>query len=70
MTTPARSQQSCGSCAAFAATGPAAFAATGPAARINQLENQIRNIVIDNQQKMDDLINILNNKINLINNLI
>jgi hypothetical protein len=63
--------------AAFAATGPAAsttgpaaFAATGPAARINQLENQIRNIVIDNQQKMDDLINILNNKINLINNLI
>jgi hypothetical protein len=49
----------------------AAAAGLGPAAtRINQLENQIRDIVIDNQQKMDDLINILNNKINLINNLI
>jgi hypothetical protein len=53
------------------AAGLAPAAGLGPAAaRINQLENQIKNIVIDNQQKMDDLINILNNKINLINNLI
>jgi hypothetical protein len=45
-------------------------AGLGNAARIEYLENQIRNMNIDNQQKMDQLINIINNKINLINNLI
>jgi len=55
-----------GPVAALGNAGPVA----DPTTRINQLENQIRNIVIDNQQKMDDLIGILNNKINLINNLI
>ena len=46
------------------------FAGPGPFARINDLEKQIRNIEVDNQQKMNDLIEILNNKINLINKLI
>lgn len=38
--------------------------------KINNLEDQIKNIEIDNQQKMNDLIEILNNKINLVNKLI
>ena len=38
--------------------------------RINFLEDQIRDMEINNQQKMDNLIEILNNKIKLLNNLI
>jgi len=68
--------------AAHAAIAPAAHAAIARAAvapsaysnhleqDINLLENQIRDIEINNQQKMDNLIEILNNKIKLINNLI
>jgi len=60
-----------------AAVAPAAHAAVAHAAHsdhleqeIKFLENQIRDIEINNQQKMDNLIEILNNKIKLINNLI
>ena len=38
--------------------------------KISSLEDKIKHIEINSQQKMDNLIDILNNKIKLINNLI